>query len=187
MLARTELGLGGRAMLADAEPFSAGVFTDIYWGSKLLDNSQRNGFTWNAGVLASLTALTHVTITGAATSTCGAIATARRSTRQRTTGSPATDPTAVCKGYLARVIQGKDPSDFSIADQKRAEKLTGQSGMDFFGRDQGARFMVSLIGEIAVDQHWNIFGILEGAPFQGQTSARCSRTCSRARCRTPTT
>ena len=57
MLARNELGLGGRAMLADAEPFSAGVFTDLWWGSKLLDDSQRNGFTWDVGALASLTAL----------------------------------------------------------------------------------------------------------------------------------
>src|SRR5262249_31940264 len=49
MLARTELGLGARAMLADAEPFSAGVFTELYYGSKLLDDSGRNGVTWNAG------------------------------------------------------------------------------------------------------------------------------------------
>src|SRR5439155_2843255 len=66
MLARTELGIGARMMLADAEPFSGGVFTDVYWGSKLLDNSQRNGFTWDIGAVASLTALTHVTISGRA-------------------------------------------------------------------------------------------------------------------------
>jgi len=62
MLARTELGLAGRMMLADNEPFSAGVFTGLWYGSKLLDNSQRNGVTWDAGVLASLTAAEHVTI-----------------------------------------------------------------------------------------------------------------------------
>ena len=54
MGARTELGIGARAMLADNEPFSAAVFSELFYGSKLLDNSQRNGVTWDAGVLASL-------------------------------------------------------------------------------------------------------------------------------------
>src|SRR5262249_58920049 len=40
MLARSELGLGGRATLVDAEPFSAGAFSDLWWGSKLLDDSR---------------------------------------------------------------------------------------------------------------------------------------------------
>src|SRR5206468_3891863 len=66
MFSRTELGLGVRAMLADAEPFSAGAFTDIWWGATVFDNRQRNGFTFNLGVVASLTAVTHVTISGRA-------------------------------------------------------------------------------------------------------------------------
>ena len=66
MLARSELGLGGRMMLADSEPFSAARVHRPVVGRKLLDDSQRNGVTWDVGVLASLTALTHVTITGRA-------------------------------------------------------------------------------------------------------------------------
>src|SRR5439155_173718 len=59
-----ELGIGARAMLADAEPFSAGVFSELWWGSKLLDNSSRNGLTWNVGGAVSLTAIGNVTISG---------------------------------------------------------------------------------------------------------------------------
>src|SRR5207248_9434590 len=66
MGARSELGLGGRMMLADSEPFSAAIMTELYYGSKLLDDSGRNGVTWDLGALASLSALTHVTITGRA-------------------------------------------------------------------------------------------------------------------------
>ena len=58
--------IGARLMLVNNDPFTAGAFSDIWWGSKLLDNSSRNGLTWNVGGLASLTALTHVTITGRA-------------------------------------------------------------------------------------------------------------------------
>jgi hypothetical protein len=30
------------------------------------------------------------------------------------------------------------------------------------------RLMTSIIAELAIQQHWNVFGILEGAPFQGE-------------------
>ena len=53
----SEIGVGGRMTVLDAEPFSAAVFTNFWWGSKLLDDSRRNGFTWDVGVAASLTAL----------------------------------------------------------------------------------------------------------------------------------
>ena len=66
MLARQEIGLGGRMMFVDNNPFSAAAFTNLWLGGKLLDDSKRNGVTWDVGGLASLTALTHVTITGRA-------------------------------------------------------------------------------------------------------------------------
>ena len=34
--------------------------------------------------------------------------------------------------------------------------------------ENGARFLLSIIAEITVDQHWNVYGILEGAPFQDE-------------------
>jgi hypothetical protein len=128
MFARSELGLGGRVMLADKEPFSAGLFTDLYWGSKLLDNTARNGLTWDVGAAASLTALTH--------------------------------GLGVCQDYAAGTI---DPET-----KTRVEALTGQKGNDFFSRDQGIRLMMSIAAEVALQQRWNVFGILEGAPFQSE-------------------
>jgi len=162
MFARTELGLGGRMMLADSEPFSFAVFTDLWYGSKLFDNSHRNGVTWNAGAMASLTALTHVTITGRAYLD---IWSDRHCPSEATTSSASNndgfdgDPIQVCKAY-------KDGA-LSAADRNHVESLTGWSKpSDVFNRENGIRLMTSVIAEIALEQNWNVFGILEGAPFQ---------------------
>ena len=65
-------------MLADADPFSAGVFTDMWWGSKLLDDSRRNGFTWDVGARGVADrALARHDHRPRSTSTSGAIVTAR--------------------------------------------------------------------------------------------------------------
>ena len=163
MLARTELGVGGRAMLADAEPFSAGVFTNIYWGSKLLDNSQRNGFTWDVGAVASLTALTHVTITGRAYfdvwSDRHCPVEKAKADQMNAMDVFDGDAIAVCKEYFF--------GNLATAERSRIEKLTGWTkDTDVFSRENGARFMLSIVSEIAIEQRWNFFGILEGAPFQ---------------------
>jgi hypothetical protein len=170
MGARTELGIGGRAMLADNEPFSAAVFTELFYGSKLLDNSQRNGVTWNAGAVVSLTAIEHVTISGRAYLDVWS---------DRHCPSKNTDPTLTNPDGSVKVFEG-DPisacteyyNDFSAAanqDVTRIKKLTGWSTQDdVFGRETGARLMTSISAEIAADQHYNFFGILEGAPFQSE-------------------
>jgi len=169
MFARSELGLGGRMMLADKEPFSAAIWSQLWFGSKLLDDSARNGVTWDVGVAASLTALSRVTITGRAhlefwsDRHCPDL-----DPSNVTNGGFATkDPTDVCVGYKARQ-EGMDPANFTADDATRAEDLTGNKGSDFFGRDGGARFLVSVAAEIAAYQRWNIYGILEGAPFQDE-------------------
>jgi hypothetical protein len=157
MLARSEIGIGARMMVADDNPFSAAVFVNGWWGSKLLDDSQRNGVTFEGGALASLTALTNVTISGRAylqlwsDRHCPALVGGR---------FEATDATETCSGYLANTL--------SAEDKRSAEKLTGQSGNGFFDRENGVRFLLSVIAEITVDQHWNVYGILEGAPFQDE-------------------
>jgi PEGA domain len=164
LLARTELGIGGRAMLADNEPFSFGAFTNLYWGSKLLDNSQRNGLTWDAGVMASLTALTHVTITGRLYLD---VWSDRHCPDKKTTGmtSPTDvfngDAIGVCKTFYFNATDANNP------DIVRIKQLTGwQNPDDVFGRENGVRLMASIIAEVAIQQHWNVFGMLEGAPFQ---------------------
>jgi uncharacterized cupredoxin-like copper-binding protein len=153
MFARSELGLGGRVRLADAEPFSAGIFTDLYWGSKLLDNSGRNGLTFDVGAVASLTALTHVTISMRAYLNMW-------TDRHCQSDKTSTDSLSICKAYAEGTLDG--------TTRDRVETLTGQKGADFFSRDQGIRLMMSIIAEIALQQRWNAFGILEGAPFQSE-------------------
>ncbi len=168
MLARTELGLGGRAMLTNNDPFSAGVFTNLYYGSKLFDDSQRSGVTWDVGAIASLTALSNVTISGRGYFELWSDRHCPALDPGMANGFEGTDPTKTCAGYKARVLDGMDPMDFSDDDRRRVEKLTGNTGKDFFGRDNGIRFLVSIAAEIAVQQRWNIYGIIEGAPFQGK-------------------
>jgi hypothetical protein len=164
LLARTELGIGARAMLADAEPFSAGAFSELWWGSKLLDNSGRNGLTWNLGAVASLTAIEHVTISGRAYLN---VWDDRHCPTQGTDASmndgfeADTTPIGVCKDF-------KD-GRLSAADRMRIENLVGwQKPSDVFDREIGARLMLSIVAEIAIQQQWNMFVILEGAPFQSQ-------------------
>ncbi|MBX3156830.1 MAG: PEGA domain-containing protein [Deltaproteobacteria bacterium] len=158
-LARSELGLGGRMMLVDAPPFSAAVFSNLWFGSKLLDDSQRNGVTFDGGLIASLTALSNVTISGRAyfelwsDRHCPIF-------KEGTRTFEGQDPIAICTQMLNGTVD-QDTKD-------RVEKLTGNKGNDFFGREQGARLLLSVIAEIAVDQRWSVFGILEGAPFQNE-------------------
>lgn len=157
-LARNELGLGGRMMLADNYPFSAGVFTDIWWGSKLLDDSRRNGFTWNVGAAASLTALSHVTITGRLYAN---IWSDRHCPELKGDGNFDGDPIDVCREY-------KDGTLDATKRMRINQLTTGDENeaWDFASRETGIRMMASVIAEIAIQQRWNFFGILEGAPFQ---------------------
>jgi hypothetical protein len=170
-LARNELGLGGRAMLADQDPFSAGVFTELWWGSRLLDDSKRNGLTWDIGAAASLTALSHVTISGRL---YASIWSDRHCPEEKATsmnGFDGNDPIDVCVKYR-NTIRNLTGTEMLTADEvARVQKLTTGSETetwDFAGRETGVRFMASVVAEIAFQQRWNIFGILEVAPFQDE-------------------
>jgi hypothetical protein len=73
------------------------------------------------------------------------------------------DPIGTCVEYYA------DANDATNPDISRIKKLTGwKTADDVFGRETGARLMTGISAEIAADQHYNFFGILEGAPFQGE-------------------
>jgi len=163
MLAQTEIGIGSRATLLDVDPLSLGAFTNIYWGSKLLDNSGRNGLTWDLGAMVSLTALAHVTITGRAYLEVWS---------DRHCPSQATTPTATNDGFdgdaLGVCKQYKDGT-LSADDKTRVESLTGwKNPSDVFNRENGARFLLSILAEIALDQHINVFGVFESAPLQSE-------------------
>ena len=165
---RQEIGLGVRLMLVDNDPFSAGVFGDLWWGSKLFDDSKRNGATFNAGAMASLTAFTRVTVTGRAYFN---IYSDRHCPERLTStqGQAATfdgEPIDVCQQY-SNALTGVMPA-LTPAEVQRVEDLTGESGNDFFTRDGGIRLMMSVIAEVALKQRWNGWFVLEGAPFQSE-------------------
>lgn len=163
-LARNEIGMGVRLMLFDRDPFSAAVFGDLWWGSKLLDDSRRNGVTFDAGALASLTALSHVTITGRLYLDMWS----DRHCPELKGDTFDGDPITACAGYKARVIDGMNPANFSAEDAKKMEDLTGNKGRDMFSREEGIRVMLGVVAEIAIYQRWSLYGILEGAPFQDE-------------------
>ncbi|MBK9033952.1 MAG: PEGA domain-containing protein [Myxococcales bacterium] len=169
MGSRSEIGLGARLMLVDNDPFSAGVFGNLWWGSKLLDDSKRNGGTFAAGGIASLTAFTHVTITARGYLEFWS----DRHCPELTTdpmGAAKLDGDAIdtCTKYLNRVGGPGDGTGFSAEQAKRVEDLTGQSGSDFFTRENGVRFMTSVVAEISLRQRWNGWVLLEFAPFQSE-------------------
>jgi PEGA domain len=164
VLDRWELGLGVRFQLANQNPFSAGAFSDLWWGSSLFDDSQRNGVTWNTGVVASLTALTQVTISGRLYANVWS----DRHCPEFDNGRFDGEPTDTCVGYQSRAINGQTPNDFTEEDRVRVEELSGQEGDEFFDRESGARLMVAIAAEVALYQRWNLLGILEIAPFQDE-------------------
>jgi hypothetical protein len=151
---RQELGLGARMMVADQSPFSAALFSNFWWGSMLLDDSARNGVTFEAGAIASLTALSNVTISGRAYLQ---LYSDRHCPGLSGSTFDSTEPTDTCKKYQAGTLE--------TADRTRVDKLIGGSP---FERDNGARFMLSVIAEISAYQRWTVYGILEGAPFQAE-------------------
>jgi hypothetical protein len=146
-------------MLVDDEPFSAGAFTNLWWGSKLLDDSKRNGVTWDVGGLASLTALTHVTITGRGYLEVWSDRHCPSLDSTTANGFDGTAPIAVCK-------EVKDGTIKKSPDDARVKQLLGTDGNGVFDRESGARFILSIAGEVAFDQQWNFYFLLDGAPFQ---------------------
>ncbi len=162
---RSELGIGVRFQFVDQNPFSVGAFSDLWWGSALLDDSKRNGVTFNAGAVASLTALTGVTISGRI---YGNFWSDRHCPEKLSNTRLDGEGIDTCLGYLSRAVNGASPNDFTEADRVRTEMLTGNKGDDFFDRDAGARLMVAIAAEVALYQRWNLLGVLEIAPFQDE-------------------
>jgi hypothetical protein len=169
---RQELGIGARLMLVDQEPFSAGAFADLYWGSVLFGNSQRNGATFNVGAVASLTALTHVTVSARVYLNTWSDRHCPGLTNNAF--SEDDDPIEECEDYKTLRIDGEMPAGFSASKAERMEELTGvdpEKPGDMFKRENGARLMTSVVAEISLQQQWNLWILLEGAPFQSERAA----------------
>ena len=159
LLSITELGLGGRMTLFDREPISFGVFGNFFYGTALVDKSDRNDFTFDGGAIVSLTALSHVTISGRAYVDIWS----DRHCPALTSGAFDGTPIQACVDYQNFLANGAN-ANFTAADAKRLESLTGDSGTAFFGRDNGIRVLEQLSVELALQQHWNAWFIIEGAP-----------------------
>ncbi len=165
--ARSELGLGVRVMLVNNDPFTAGVFSDIWWGSKLLDNSKRNGLTFNLGGAASLTALTRVTVSGRLYLNMWSDRHCPSWDALNNDFEADSEPIHSCEVYRdVRVLNTRtDAPGMNYAD--RMEKATGESGLGMFDRESGMRVNATIIAEIAIQQQWNMWFMLEGA-FPGE-------------------
>ncbi len=161
LFSRSEIGLGARVMLVNSDPFTAGTFGDLWWGASLVDNTHRNGITIDAGLLASLTALTHVTVSGRLYFDYW---NDRHCPQISANGNFDGDAIQACQDYKRIVVDQSTSTD----ETTRLEALTGNKGSDFFGRESGLRIMTTVAAEIAVDQQFNVWFLLEGAPFQGE-------------------
>ena len=157
-------------MLADASRSRPACSPNFWWGSKLLDDSQRNGVTWDVGALASLTALTHVTITGRAY-----FAALERSALPGARCPTATSSTATRSDGDVRELPGVHrrhaPDRRAREDARQEADRPARDSWTSSGARTARGCLLSVIAEIAVDQHWNVFGILEGAPFQERARA----------------
>lgn len=158
---RPDLGLGARVMLVHNDPFSAGAFASFAWGAKLFDDSKQNGATFTAGGVASLNAFGFVTVSARGYLE---IFSDRHCPDLKGNGEFDGDPAEVCVKYRDRGMAG----GFTTEEATRVEDLTGESGNDFFSRDSGVRFMTTVVAEMAVNERWNAFVLLEGAPFQSE-------------------
>lgn len=149
-LSRTELGAKARLTLADKAPFSAALFFMVGGGSNFYDESGRNNFLFDVGLLGSLTGFGLLTVTG-------------RAYVNIWSDRHCPDPADA----------GKEPIDVCVNPGNYSERLA-ELELDptkLAEREGGARLMLSAIAEIAIYQRWNIWFLFEGAPFQGQRAA----------------
>ena len=159
-LTRNELAVKSRVMFFNREPFSAGLFGEIGIASAVFDESMRNGFLAKAGASFSLTGLGAVTLTARGyfdffiDRSCPSV--------DGNSFESDSEPVETCEEYLNNTLP---------ADQRaRLDNLFGGPGQ-IFTRDSGIRFMTSFIVELALKQEWSLWGIIEGAPFQGERTA----------------
>jgi hypothetical protein len=167
-LSRTDLAINARLRLYDNEPFSLGVFGLGGYGGPVFDDSMRSSAFADTGAALSLTALSSVTITGRGYFSWW---TDRFCPKLNDAGDAFEDGTAIelCSDYLS--------GDIDVDDKMRVDELLGDDGdgdledAEIFTRDNGVRVMLSLAVEIAVKQHWNMWLLFEGAPFQKERAA----------------
>tara|TARA_R110002073_G_scaffold142117_6_gene293875 strand:+ start:29271 stop:31466 length:2196 start_codon:yes stop_codon:yes gene_type:complete len=147
---RTDLAVKGRLTLYDKTPFSFGAFAIAGGGTDLFGNSERNTAFADLGAQASLTGLGAVTVTGKAYID---LFTDRHCPEFKNGEfSSESDPIAVCRAYADGTL--------GQAARDRVDSAVGAGNI--FDRETGARVMLSLTVEVAVRQHWNLWGTYDG-------------------------
>jgi hypothetical protein len=158
-LARSDLAVTSRVNLVDVYPFSVGVFGQAGGGSNFVDDSQRSTYFFDAGLAASLTGLGAVSITGRAYAN---LYRDRHCPALNAAGNAYDDADAdgveLCDEYLNGTI---DPALKTRIDE---QLLDGDGAI--FDAEYGWRVLTSLIIEIAIKQRWNLYLLVEWAPFQ---------------------
>jgi hypothetical protein len=159
--ARWELSVIGRATFVDTGPFALGTFVDTGGGSTFFDNSKRDYYFFNGGLMASLTGLGAATLTGRAYMNAW---TDRHCPRLDGADFEVDDSDApdICVEYLRGTI---DPDD-----KRRVDRLLDGEG-EIFNRDAGARIITSLAIEVALSDRWSLWGLFEGVPKQKERAA----------------
>ena len=159
--ARWELSVIGRATLVDSGPFALGTFVDTGGGSTFFDNSKRDYYFFNGGLMASLTGLGAATLTGRAYLNAW---TDRHCPRLDGADFEVRDDDApdICVEYLRGTIAPEDKS--------RVDRLLDGDG-EIFNRDAGARLITSLAIEVALSDRWSLWGLFEGVPKQKERAA----------------
>lgn len=157
---RTDLAIKGRLTLYDKEPFSLGVFGIVGGGTDVLGNTERNTAFSDIGGQISLTGLGAVTVTGKAFVNLWS----DRHCPEFEDGAftPESEATDACEEYANGTI--------GTAARERIDTAIGEPGK-LFDRDNGARLMVALMVEVAIEQHWNLWGTYEGGLFQSERAA----------------
>src|SRR5262249_40854914 len=82
----------------------------------------------------------------------------------------------VCTDYLGTAANGFTPTADATEKLRVKRLLGGNADMTgpnspLFQRENSARFLLSIVGEIALTPEWNMYVILEGTPFQDSERA----------------
>jgi hypothetical protein len=157
---RWDLSLIGRSTLFDAGPFAFGAFVDAGGGTTYFDDSQRDYWFFNGGLMASLTGLGAASVTGRAYMNAYTDRHCPGVKEDGTFGQA--DAPELCDEYLAGTI---DP-----VVKARVDQLLDGDG-EIFNRDGGVRLITSMAIEIAIHQHWSIWLLVEGVPRQEERAA----------------
>ena len=144
----------GRATLFESGPFAFGSFIDTGGGSTYFDDSKRDYFFFDGGLMASLSGLGAATLTGRAYVD---LFTDRHCPRVTRGEFEESTPTDLCKAYLLETMGPEK--------RRRVDQLVDGEG-EIFNRDEGARIMLSIAMEVALDRDWSLWGLLEWAPRQ---------------------